>query len=311
MNEKTAIFAGGCFWCMEPPFAKLDGIIKTEPGYTGGHTENPAYEQVCRGGTGHFEAVRVTYDADAVTYDQLLDVFWRQIDPADAGGQFADRGDSYKTAVFYADEAQRIAAEDSRLRMQRLLGTAIHTKILPAAVFYPAEGYHCEYYNKNPEHYNRYKRGSGREEHIQSVWGDEALRQRLSPLQYNVTRRGATEPPFRNEYWDNHEAGLYVDVITGEPLFSSLDKFDSGCGWPSFTRPLDAPRVTEKRDLSHGMVRTEVRTKVSDAHLGHVFDDGPNGMPRYCINSAALRFVPLDRLVEEGYGSYKKLFEKK
>jgi methionine-R-sulfoxide reductase len=142
------------------------------------------------------------------------------------------------------------------------------------------------------------------------VWGDDALKARLSPMQYEVTRRSATEPPFRNEYWDNHAPGLYVDVITGEPLFTSLDKFDSGCGWPSFTKPVDGPRIAERRDMSHGMSRTEVRTKLSDAHLGHVFDDGPNGMPRYCINSAALRFVPLDKLEEEGYGPYRALFGK-
>ena len=311
MNEKTAIFAGGCFWCMEPPYAKLDGVKKVEPGYTGGRRENPTYEQVCSGATGHYEAVRVTYDADVVAYDQLLDVFWRQIDPTDAGGQFADRGSQYKSAIFYADEAQRVAAEDSKKRVSRLLGAQVHTEILPAAPFWTAEGYHCEYYKKNAEHYGRYKRGSGREAFIGRVWGDEALKARLSPMQYDVTQRGATEPPFSNEFWDNHKAGLYVDIVSGEPLFTSLDKFDSGCGWPSFIKPVDGPRVTEHRDVSHGMIRTEVRTKVSDTHLGHVFDDGPNGQPRYCINSAALRFVPLEKLDEEGYGQYKALFETK
>lgn len=311
MKEKTAIFAGGCFWCMEPPYAKLNGVKRVEPGYTGGHKENPTYEQVCGGGTGHYEAVRVTYDADAVTYDQLLDVFWRQIDPTDASGQFADRGTQYKTAIFYADEEHRAVAEDSKKRVERLLGATVHTEILPAAVFYPAEGYHCEYYKKNPEHYGRYKKGSGREAFIHKVWGDDALKERLTPMQYNVTQKSATEPPFRNEYWDNREPGLYVDIVTGEPLFTSLDKFDSGCGWPSFTKPVEGQRLAEKPDHSLGRVRTEVRTQVSDAHLGHVFDDGPNGMPRYCINSAALRFVPLDKLDEEGYGSYKKLFGQK
>jgi peptide methionine sulfoxide reductase msrA/msrB len=266
---------------------------------------------VCTGATGHYEAVRVTYDADAVAYDQLLDVFWRQIDPTDAGGQFADRGSQYKSAIFYMDEAQRVAAEDSKKRVARLLGAEIQTQILPAAPFWPAEGYHCEYYKKNPEHYGRYKKGSGREAFIGKVWGGDALKARLSPMQYEVTQHSATEPPFRNEYWANHAQGLYVDIVTGEPLFTSLDKFDSGCGWPSFTRPVDGRRVAERRDISHGMIRTEVRTRVSDAHLGHVFDDGPDGMPRYCINSAALRFVPLEKLDEEGYGQYKALFESK
>jgi len=308
--NKTAVFAGGCFWCMEPPYAKIPGVIKVLPGYTGGHTENPTYEQVCAGGTGHYEAVKVTYDPEAVSFEQLLEVFWRQIDPTDAFGQFADRGRQYQTAIFYHNDAEKCAAEDSKRRIQRLFEKEVRTQILPASVFYPAEGGHCEYYKKNPGHYARYKAGSGREAYINSVWSKEALKERLSPMQYSVTQENGTEPPFRNDYWDNHEQGLYVDVISGEPLFTSLDKFDSGCGWPSFTKPVDERRVGEKEDLSHGMIRTEVRTKGSDAHLGHVFPDGPgpSGL-RYCINSAALRFIPLDDLEKEGYGKYKELFE--
>lgn len=307
---KTAVFAGGCFWCMEPPYAKIPGVISVLPGYTGGHTEDPTYEQVCAGGTGHYEAIEVTYDAEIVSFEQLLEVFWRQIDPTDAYGQFADRGRQYQTAIFYHDDAEKRVAEDSKRRIQRLFEREVRTQILPAATFYPAEGGHCEYYKKNPGHYARYKAGSGRETYINDIWGKEALRKKLSPMQYSVTQENGTEPPFRNDYWDNHEPGLYVDVISGEPLFTSLDKFDSGCGWPSFSKPVDERRIGEKADLSHGMMRTEVRTKGTDAHLGHVFPDGPQptGL-RYCINSAALRFVPLADLEKEGYGEYTKLFK--
>jgi len=308
--NKTAVFAGGCFWCMEPPYAKADGVIKVVPGYTGGRTQNPTYEQVCAGGTGHYEAVEVTYDPNVISYEQLIDVFWRQIDPTDAFGQFADRGRQYQTAIFYHDDEEKQIAEDSKRRIQRLFEKPVQTQILPAAVFYPAEGGHCEYYKKNPGHYARYKAGSGREVYIGRVWGKEALRGRLLPMQFGVTQENSTEPSFRNEYWDNDAPGLYVDVISGEPLFSSLDKFDSGCGWPSFSKPLDERRTKQKTDLSHGMTRTEVRTKGTDAHLGHVFPDGPRptGL-RYCINSAALRFVPLADFEKEGYSAYKTLFE--
>ncbi len=308
--DKKAVFAGGCFWCMEPPYAKMQGVKQVLPGYTGGQTEAPTYEQVCAGGTGHYEAVEVTYDPEKVSFEQLLEVFWRQIDPTDAFGQFADRGRQYQTAIFYHDDEEKRIAEDSVRRIQRLFDKPVRTQVLPAAVFYPAEGGHCEYYKKNPSHYTRYKAGSGREAYIHSVWGDDALKKRLTPVQYSVARQSATEPPFRNEYWDNHEPGLYVDIVSGEPLFTSMDKFDSGCGWPSFSKPVDNRSIEEKTDMSHGMIRTEVRTKGSDSHLGHVFPDGPGpeGL-RYCINSASLRFIPVDDLEKEGYGEYKKLFE--
>ncbi|MGG0717426.1 peptide-methionine (S)-S-oxide reductase MsrA [Robertmurraya massiliosenegalensis] len=313
---EKATFAGGCFWCMVQPFDEHPGIKEVISGYTGGHKENPSYEEVCSETTGHYEAVQITFDPAVMPYEKLLEMYWQQIDPTDAEGQFNDRGSSYRTAIFYHREAQRIAAEKSKagLAASGQFSKPIATKILPASPFYPAEDKHQEYYKKNPFHYQLYKEGSGRARFIRENWkmtpSDEELRNRLTPLQYEVTRNNATEPPFQNEYWDQEEEGIYVDIISGEPLFSSLDKYDAGCGWPSFTKPLRRTELEEKFDTSHGMRRIEVRSKTSDAHLGHVFDDGPGpDRARYCINSAALKFIPKSKLVEEGYGQYLNHFE--
>lgn len=314
---ELATFAGGCFWCMVSPFDEQPGIIKVVSGYTGGHTENPTYEEVCSDTTGHYEAVQITYDPEKMPYETLLKQYWQQIDPTDAGGQFNDRGDSYRTAIFYHNEEQHRLAEDSKKELANSgrFQKEIVTKILPAGPFYRAEEKHQHYYKKNPFHYNLYKEGSGRARFIRDNWkntkSDEQLRAELTPLQYEVTRNNATEPPFQNEYWDNREEGIYVDIISGEPLFSSLDQYDAGCGWPSFTKPIQRHEMEEKLDTSYGMRRIEVRSKTSDSHLGHVFDDGPGpDRARYCINSAALRFIPLDQLEEKGYGQYLSLFNK-
>ena len=322
-----ATFSGGCFWCMEPPFQKLDGVQAVISGYAGGAEPDPDYESVSHGRTGHREAVQIVFDPQRISYEKLLEVFWKQIDPTDDGGQFVDRGRHYTTAIFAHDGRQQDLAELSKkqLAASGLFSKPITTEILPFTTFYTAEDYHQDFHAKNPGRYQGYRGGSGRDQFIERVWRgadspfapephavppDEELKKRLTPLQYNVCRESGTEPPFDNEYWDNKKPGLYVDAVSGEPLFASTDKFDSGTGWPSFTRPLNPDSLVEKTDRSRGRIRTEVRSRVADSHLGHVFPDGPapSGL-RYCMNSAALRFIPLDKLEEQGYGEFKSLFK--
>jgi peptide methionine sulfoxide reductase msrA/msrB len=334
-----ATFAGGCFWCTESDFEKLDGVLQVISGYSGGTIKNPTYQQVAAGQTQHTESVQIYYDPSVISYEGLLEKLWRTMDPTDAGGSFVDRGKQYRPAVFYHNDAQKIAVEESLQKLEKsgqFSGT-MATEISPFTTFYTAEDYHQDYYLRNPIRYKYYRHGSGRDQFMDKTWGEKRkhdyqqysdqhsaadvkttqfvkpseqyLQSKLTPLQYEVTQKDGTERAFDNSFWDEKREGIYVDIVSGEVLFSSRDKFKSGTGWPSFTRPIAGASIVEKEDNSLFMKRVEVRSKLADSHLGHLFSDGPQPTgQRYCINSASLRFIPKDEMKTQGYADYLSHF---
>lgn len=339
-NIETAQFAGGCFWCVEADYEKAPGVIDVVSGYAGGTSENPTYDNYSK--NGHREVVLVTYDSEKVTYEELTEYLLRHSDPTDPEGSFYDRGVQYAPAIYYKTEEEKEIAESviARIDEQGVFKEPIATLILPEEQFWPAEDFHQDYYKNNPLRYGFYRNASGRDAFIAEHWEgqppqefskiisesfmydtskwenfekpkDGELKSELSDIQYKVTQKDGTERAFENEYWDNKEEGIYVDVVSGEPLFSSSDKFDSGTGWPSFTKPINTDAVTLHKDYKLILPRTEVRSKYADSHLGHVFNDAPKdlGGVRYCMNSASLRFIPKDKLEAEGYGEFTALFE--
>jgi peptide methionine sulfoxide reductase msrA/msrB len=341
---ETITLAGGCFWCTEAYFQEEAGVIDAVSGYAGGDESNASYITVAKGNTKHREAVQITYDPNIISTEKILDIYWSHIDPTNTLGQFADNGFQYTTAIFYQTEEQEMIARDAKMRLEKsgLFDKPIATEILPLTTFFKAEEYHQDYYKKASAHYELYKKGSGRAGFVEETWAKDAaiqflqseqtktinqeiksdkdnynyteeeiaeLLKNLDPLAYHVVAENGTESPFNNAYWDNKADGIYVDIVTGKPLFSSTHKYDSGTGWPSFWRTIDDDSVTMHEDNSLSTTRTEIR---SDAgHVGHLFLDGPieEGGRRFCTNSASLKFVPKEEVEKEGYGEYLYLFK--
>lgn len=312
---KEIYLAGGCFWGTEHFFKQVRGIVATEVGYANGHSSNPSYEEVCSHTTGFAETVHLEYAPEQLSLTKILELYFLTIDPTSLNKQGGDIGDQYRTGIYYTDSTDRPIIEAALQALQAKYDKPLAIELKPLQNFYNAEDYHQDYLDKHPSGYCHIRPELfriAREANPYQRPSDDSLRKRLTATQYAVTQQAATEHPFDNDYWNEHRPGIYVDITTGEPLFVSTDKFDSGCGWPSFSRPIDKSLIEEHHDSSHGMQRIEVRSRTGKAHLGHVFDDGPKerGGLRYCINSASLRFVPQDSMVQQGYAKYLHLLPK-
>ncbi|KOO04308.1 peptide-methionine (R)-S-oxide reductase MsrB [Vibrio nereis] len=340
---EVATLAGGCFWCTESDLEKLPGVVDVVSGYSGGELENPTYKQVSSGKSGHIEVIEVKFDSEQVSYEQVLDQFFRHIDPTDDKGSFVDRGPQYRPAIFYHNSQQKQIAEQFMQEIDELgvFQAPLKTELIKFEKFWPAEDYHQDYYKRNKIRYNYYRYASGRDQYLDKIFGedrnekpvtlrelinqskttanaktytkpsDAKIKATLTDMQYYVTQEDGTERAFENEYWDNKREGIYVDIVSGEPLFSSTDKYKSGTGWPSFTKPISDKYIVTQTDFKLIYPRTEVRSKFADSHLGHVFKDGPKptGL-RYCMNSAAMRFVAKEDMKKEGYVDYLYLFDR-
>ena len=340
---EVATLAGGCFWCTESDLEKLPGVVDVVSGYSGGELENPTYKQVSSGKSGHIEVIEVKFDSEQVSYEQVLDQFFRHIDPTDDKGSFVDRGPQYRPAIFYHNSQQKQIAEQFMQEIDELgvFQAPLKTELIKFEKFWPAEDYHQDYYKRNKIRYNYYRYASGRDQYLDKIFGedrnekpvtlrelidqskttqnaqtytkpsDAEIKATLTDMQYYVTQEDGTERAFENEYWDNKREGIYVDIVSGEPLFSSTDKYKSGTGWPSFTKPISDKYIVTQTDFKLIYPRTEVRSKFADSHLGHVFKDGPKptGL-RYCMNSAAMRFVAKEDMKKEGYVDYLYLFDR-
>ena len=310
-NIKEIYLAGGCFWGVEEYFARIDGVIDSVSGYANGSFDNPTYENVCNN-SGHAETVHITYDSSKVSLDTLLKYYFRIIDPTSVNKQGNDRGVQYRTGIYYQNDEDKQIAINAIKEEQKKYSRPIVIEVEKLKRFDKAEEEHQDYLKKNPNGYCHINLNKANEAIIDEKKyqkpSDEVLKEKLTDLEYQVTQNAATERAFTHEYDKNQEDGIYVDITTGEPLFSSKDKYDAGCGWPSFTKPIATEVVNYKQDNSHGMSRVEVRSRAGKAHLGHVFEDGPRaeGGLRYCINGASLRFIPYDKMDEEGYGEFKK-----
>lgn len=316
MSKRNELYlAGGCFWGTEHFLKLIHGVLDTEVGYANSNTPNPSYEEVCTGRTHAVETVHIIFDSDKLSLSTLLQLYFETIDPTSLNKQGGDHGTQYRTGIYYVDPELLQEIRHEIQELQSKYSKAVMIEVLPLQNFYPAELYHQDYLDKNPTGYCHIpqrlfelaRNANNPKKYAKP--SDEVLREKLSKLQYEVTQNAATERAFQNEYYNEFGEGIYVDITTGEPLFLSTDKFDSGCGWPAFSKPIDNKLIKSNTDTSFGMMRTEVRSALGDAHLGHVFDDGPQetGGLRYCINSASLRFIPKTDMQKEGYGDYVDL----